>query len=551
MREENFENREFNAISEEIKQIKKRINYIEASLELHKMKMSRLINSADDKDDEDFDLVLSPKSNESIEFTIGEYGMAWLGNIVLLFGISFLVQYLQNSGHQIISVIIGFGSVAGIYLGSYFTRTSYSYLSKLFAYNGHILLFYIAVRLHFIHSDALIKNDFLGVLVLFITVSVLFYLAYRRISQTMSGMVLLMILVSGIISNSPQLMSASSFIVAFLTMLLYYKRGWLKLVFIFIFLVYLCHLNWLLNNPLHGQIPAFIESPGSAYIFIIASGFAFSLLALIPKKDNSSNDFIITSIVWNGLGFSSILILVSVIYLKANYVPVYSVIAFVCIAYSIILQKFSFLKITASMYALYGFLAMSVAFYGILFLPKVYMLFAVQSLLVVTMALWFRSRFIVVMNTILFVILLFFYLTDETSLNSINFSFMLVAFVTARIINWKKERLNIKTEFIRNLYLVAGLLMTLIAIYKAVPPSYITVTWIFAAILFFLISRLINNVKYRWLAIGMIVISGIKLIFVDMSDIDIGFRVLVFMLLAIISLTVSILYTKYLIKKNE
>ena len=39
---------------------------------------------------------------------------------------------------------------------------------------------------------------------------------------------------------------------------------------------------------------------------------------------------------------------------------------------------------------------------------------------------------------------------------------MLMAFVTTRIINWKKERLNIKTELIRNIYLIAGFIMTLV-----------------------------------------------------------------------------------------
>jgi len=153
------------------------------------------------------------------------------------------------------------------------------------------------------------------------------------------------------------------------------------------------------------------------------------------------------------------------------------------------------------MYALYGFLAMSVAFYGILLLPQAYMLLAVQSLLVVSMALWFRSRFIVVMNTILFVVLLIFYLNDKSN------------FITARVINWKKERLNIKTEFIRNIYLLSGFVMTLIAFYHAFFSPYITVSWISAAMLFFLLGRLMHNIKYRWLAIGALGASAIKLIF--------------------------------------
>jgi hypothetical protein len=203
------------------------------------------------------------------------------------------------------------------------------------------------------------------------------------------------------------------------------------------------------------------------------------------------------------------------------------------------------------MYALYGFLALSVAIYGSFGLPDSYLYLALQSLLVVSMALWFRSRFIVVMNTLLFIGIMILYLYGSEKINSTNFVLMLVAYVSARIINWKKERLNITTEHVRNLYLVSGFVMTLIAFYHASPAAYITASWIFAAVLLFLISLLIRNIKYRWLAIATVVASAIRLIFIDMSSIDIGYRVLVFLGLAIIAITVSVLYTRYLGKKME
>lgn len=547
---ENSDSQESKAIREEIQQLKNRINLMEAILDIRKLKNPHSVTK-DELPDEDFELSFTSKSEDSIEFRVGEYGMAWLGNIVLLFGLSFLIQYLQNSGHLIFSALIGFISVAAIYGSSYLTRISYSYLSKLLAYNGHILLFYSIIRLHYFQTEPLIKSTATGFIILIIALSILFYLSYRRKSQLMSGMVLFMILTSGIINNSVQISSALSCIAALLAVVLYYKFGWLKLVFIYILLIYISHLNWLLNNPLFGNEPGFIQSPGIAYIYFIATGFIFSSLALIPKKENISNDFIITSVVWNGLGFSILMAMIVITYLSKNYVPIFGTIAVLCLVYSFLLQSYSDLKITASMYALYGFLALSVAFYGILLLPRAFMLLSLQSLLVVSMALWFRSRFIVVMNTILFIILLIFYLSGEPNLNTTNFSFMLVAFITARVINWKRERLNIKTEFIRNIYLLSGFIMTLVAFYHAFPTSYITVSWIVAALLFFVMSRIMKNIKYRWLAIATLVVSGIKLIFIDLSDIDIGFRVLAFLLLAIISITVSILYTKYLKVKKE
>lgn len=551
MENENLSSAELNAIRTEIQQLKNKINLIEAKLDILKWKKHQKIQTETEISDEDFELSFRTKSDDSIEFRMGEYGMAWLGNIVLLFGISFLVQYLQNSGHSILSVLIGFLSVAGIYAASYFTRFSYSYLSKLFEYSGHLLLFYVTVRLHFTQTLPLIESETLGLFVLLIALAGLFYLAFRRNSPGMTGMVLVMILISGIISSSAQFRSAMSCLAALLSVLLYYKYGWLKLVFVFIFLIYISHLNWLLSNPLMGNSPAFIQSPGLAYLYFIATGFIFSSLALMPKKENISNEFIITSVIWNGLGFSFLLALIVFTYLSNNYVPVFAAIAVLCLAYSFLVQTYSDLKIIASIYALYGFLAMSMSFYGILLLPKAYMFLSIQSLLVVSMALWFRSRFIVVMNTFLFIMLILFYLSGKPDLTTTNFSFMLVALVTARIINWKKERLNIKTEYIRNMYLASGFLMTLIAFYHAFPSSCITVSWIGAALLFFVMSRILKNIKYRWLAIAALVASGIKLIFVDLSAIDIGFRVLVFLLLAIISITVSVLYTRFLIKKKD
>ena len=155
------------------------------------------------------------------------------------------------------------------------------------------------------------------------------------------------------------------------------------------------------------------------------------------------------------------------------------------------------------------------------------------------------------MNTILFLVLLIFYIKSKSNIDLTNFAYMLVAFISARIINWKKERLNIKTEFVRDIYLVSGFIMTLVAFYHVSPASYITASWICAAILFFLMSILIKNIKYRWLAIATMLASAIRLILIDMSSLNIGYRVMVFLALAIISITVSILYTKYLIRKKE
>ncbi|WP_321368907.1 hypothetical protein [uncultured Draconibacterium sp.] len=551
MQKEKTDFTEIEILRKDIFALTQRLNRVETKLEALQTQGVVREKSVPAEQVEDFEVNLPFKSKGSLEFGVGESGMAWLGNIVLFIGITFLVSYIQNTGSAILSTIVGFAAVAGLYISAWLTRKSYAFLSKLFAINGHLLIFYFTLRLHFFQENPVIENENIGLIVLLLVSFSLLYKAYQKQSQIMSAIVLIMLLFCGILGEKVIIVSGVTLLVAIVSMFLYYRFGWLKLTFAFIFLVYLAHVNWLINNPIIGNNPDFIQSPGFGYWFFILSWFAFSMLALIPRKEEISNEFVIASVVWNGLGFIVILGLIVVTYFTENYIPIFVLLTLFCLIYSVVLKLWSSLTITAPMYVLFGFLSLSVAIFGIFGLPESHAYFALQSLLVVSMALWYSSRFIVVMNTLLFLTLLSVYLSQNESHNQINLSYMLVAFVSARVINWKKERLNIKTEMVRNLYLLSGFVMTLVTFYHLFPVSYITASWILAAVLFFIMSLLLKRKKYRWLAIASLIASAIRLLFIDMKNVDIGYRLLIFMALAIISITVSILYTKYYMKKKE
>ena len=80
--------------------------------------------------------------------------------------------------------------------------------------------------------------------------------------------------------------------------------------------------------------------------------------------------------------------------------------------FSILFLKFkSEWKFAAPLYAIYSFVMLSVSVYGYYKLPNAFFMLSVESLLVVSMALWFRSKFIVIMNGILYILLLVTYLS--------------------------------------------------------------------------------------------------------------------------------------------
>jgi len=53
--------------------------------------------------------------------------------------------------------------------------------------------------------------------------------------------------------------------------------------------------------------------------------------------------------------------------------------------------------------------------------------------------------------------------------NKVNFTLAFTALISARFINWKKERMDLKSETVRNTYLSIAFFTVLYALYKAFP----------------------------------------------------------------------------------
>ena len=91
--------------------------------------------------------------------------------------------------------------------------------------------------------------------------------------------------------------------------------------------------------------------------------------------------------------------------------------------------------------------------------------------------------------------------------------------------------------------------MTLFGLSHALPSQYVTLAWTGAAIVFFVLSVLLHKIKYRWMSISTIIVTGGHLFFIDLAQMDVGYRVVAFLVFAIISLGVSLYYTKRIHKK--
>ena len=485
----------------------------------------------------------SDDDGKGLESKIGRFGLAWLGNIVLLFGITFLSQYLMNIGHHYFACIMGYFAAASIFLLANYLKKANDHLSFMFRLNAQILLFYITLRLHFFSVSPLISNKSISIIILLAIVAFQTILAIRARSQSLAVLALFFSVIVSLLGDTthftlPLLTLTSAGVIYY-----YIKFNWRPLIVITIFLTYISFSLWLFGNPLMGHTFELIPDLkyGVFYLFLI--GAAYSILLYFRNRNETSDDFLTGVTLTNGVLFTFLLLIIVLRFYYTNYVLLFSVISICCLIYSTILHSRSEWNFGSAYFALYGFMAMSIALYGLVGLPEVYLLLSVQSLIVVSMALWFRNRLIVVMNSLLFLTILAIYIFFSNPVNGVNFSFALIALVSARIINWKKSRLQIETDLMRNLYMIEGFLMMLYSLGHALPKQFVTVSWTIAALLYFLISIVLKNVKYRYMALGTMICAAFYLFLVDLAKIEIIYRVLALLLLAAISIGISMYYT--------
>lgn len=504
-----------------------------------------------EEDIDNADIGIKKQKDSSIESNLVEYGLSWLSTIVFIFGIIFLMSYIRNIGHPILAAFTGYLAALGLFIFTHLLRSSLSHIIKFLNTCGLLLIFIVTLRLHFFSTEPLISSEFLAILLLSISLGTIVWYSIRQKSEFLAFLSTLLILISGIIIDSSYVTLSFVAVAAGISLIYFIKFSWWRQLITIMFFVYVTHLIWLLGNPFMGHSMKFVESHQYNIIFLFIYGLIYSSTIVVSKKDKISDNVIGLISILNALDFSLLIFLVAFLFFRENYSIIFAPIALICLGFSVFLKYRNERSFAPAFYACFGFLALSVSIYGFASLPDTYYWLAMQSLIVVSMALWFRSRIIVVVNTILYVIILIIYLISSPSMDSINFIFVIVALSTARILNWKKDRLTLKTEIYRNIYLIVAFFMVLYGLSHAFPTQYVTLSWTGVAILYLVLSVVLKNIKYRWMAFMTLLFTGGHLLFVDMAKMDAGYKVIAFLVFAAITIGLTLYYTKNIKKKSS
>jgi hypothetical protein len=161
MNAEKFDNKDLEQIFARLDYLEERIAKLETNKELSGQEQNHHRNGTDAEDSGFVNVNLSLSA--PFEANLGEYGLAWLGNIVLFFAIAFLWQYFNNAGKPLISLIVGLISAVAVFSLSQYFRKTYTYLSFTFNLFGFVILYYILLRLHYYSNNPLVPNQTVAV----------------------------------------------------------------------------------------------------------------------------------------------------------------------------------------------------------------------------------------------------------------------------------------------------------------------------------------------------------------------------------------------------
>ena len=275
-------------------------------------------------------------SVENTESNIVEYGLAWLGSIVFLFGIVFLMSYLESSGYPVLSKVIAYIFALLIIAISYFIRHSFLILVNVLSICSPLLLYYITTRLHFFTEQPLISQKGIVLVFLFIIVGMQLYNAVRKNSEFLGVIAISLSIATSIISDSTYITFLILTITAIGTHLLFYHKLWWRLHIFSLFMVYLGHFIWLFHNPIMGHSMEIVELPQHNLLFLFGYGIIYSLSIFVQKERLESNAALISISIWNALGFSFLLIMLVPTFYIETYVMIFSAITGYAILFAVI-----------------------------------------------------------------------------------------------------------------------------------------------------------------------------------------------------------------------
>lgn len=489
--------------------------------------------------------VVEQRTEDELELEVGQNWFAKVGIGVLALGAGFTLT-LPYAG-----LPAGLPSLAGGLAAGGLLFLAQRDIPALQLVSGWIrgaamwLLQLAALRLCFFSPQPLLAADSLaGTFVLSLAAAVNFSLAWRRRSPGLVGLALVLAYLTVLAVGATALVLPGLVVLAVLTVAAATRGGWPALVLTGILVGPAAYFLWAAGNPLLGHPFHFVTEPAFGPAFLL---MAILILGAGPlgRREPVPDDGLTNSCGFLNctVGYGVFLVHTVAAY-PAGFAPSHLAASGMLLALAVLFWVREHSKVSTFLYAMTGYFALSLAIIKLAPAPGVFVWLSLQSVVVVATAIWFRSRFIVVANFLIYVAIVLAYMIVAKRESGISIGFGVVALVSARILNWQQNRLELRTGLMRNAYLIGAFVVFPYALYHLAPGRYVGLAWVGLALFYYAMNLIVRNQKFRWMGHATLLLTTVYVAIVGTSRFGPVLRVLSFLVLGTVMLVVSLIFTR-------
>lgn len=482
------------------------------------------------------------ESSEDMEFRLGEQWFGKIGVVAFLFAVFYLLTFSFENPVQVIIILAGYFAGAVLMGASFMKKEQMKSLAGYMTGSGLIIVYFATLKLHYFTADPVILNQAVIIPLCFIVCIAGVYIALKKNSPAITVIAFALPGVTALLADSIWVVVPVLVIMSAGSIFIESRYKWGNLSLFIIPMIYVLFFLWLINNPLTGR-EILVRQDIFLTVLIIPIIMGIFGFTQIENREPDDYSSVLKALLNTGAGY--LLFVYATLNSNIMYPAIFNFIVSVLLlsvaARYWILQRS---KICTFIYSMAGYGALSFAIILKFSAPESYILLCWQSLLVVSTALWFRSRFIVVANFFIFFFLLVAFTVTRSELNLQSLSFGIVALISARLINIHQLRLELQSEQLRNAYLVLAVLFIPYVLYLILPTAVVGISWIVLAFIYYVFGKLINNKKYRLMASATLMMALIYIFIFGLTSSDILYKILSFMLVSIALVIISVVYAR-------
>ncbi len=534
-------------LGERLARIEERLSSLESQLQAASRRQdfnSSLSSDLPQPEAERLPAKAEEEREEALELALGQRWFAHVGILVLALGAAFTLSLPFAGLPPIVPSLMGYTVVGCLFLVSWVWRTSFELLSRYLYAAAMALLYFATLRLFYFGVPVLSADSTLGRAILLAAVVINLAIAFRRQSPFLLALAFPMGCLTALLLHSAVGLFALLTLLSAVVTYAWVRYGWSWVLLAGTPAVFLTHLLWALQVPTRGGEFQFVKEPSTGLFVLLLYAVILASGPLLRQTQKSEDAFtVVSSLLISGLGYT-LFVLHSIASFDAIRVPSNLAATAVFLGLAALFWKIQKSQLTCFFYAMTGYMALSVAILGAFTPPNVFVWLSVQSLIVVATALWFCSPFIVVANFFIYLAIVATYMVLTKQETGVSLVFGLVALLSARTLNWQKERLHLKTGKMRNAYLAGAFIVFPYALYHLVPRAYVALSWVCVAGLYYLLNLLIQNQKYRWMGHFTLLITVFYVLFVGIVQLPSTQRIVSLLLLGTVLVVISLVFTR-------